>query len=273
MDSETSKRPSSRPLTLRGQVFLSGVIVCESGLHVGGNRDAASLAAVELPVARDPATRLPIVPASSLKGKMRSLLELLRGKVRYERGQVVESGEVDAIELLFGAPSARRDCGPTRLVVRDAFPLERDGHRDGTASFWSVLETDGLGTEVKAEASLNRVTAAAKARQVERVVAGSRFALEATVSIFDHREDEASLVKDVLIALALLEDSYLGGHGSRGYGRVKILLRDAPQVVRAADYEAGRRLRTPGGELRAIGEIDVDAYVGRAREALGAPKS
>lgn len=260
----TTTHESDRPLTFLGQIVVSGVLECQSGLHVGGNRDAMNLAGVEFPIARDLATRLPIIPGSSLKGRLRGLLELLRGKVRYERGNVKNAETADAIDLLFGSASRR---GPTRLVVRDAQPMNVDG-RDSTVAFWAALDTDGLGTEVKSEAALNRVTASAQVRQVERVVAGSRFHLEFVISVFDQGDDEAALVKDLVIALQLLEDNYLGGHGSRGYGKVRVFLRETPAIASARDYESGRRKSTPSGDLKPLSEIDADAWVAAARSAL-----
>lgn len=263
MDTETRKAPS-----FKGQITLAGIIECVSGLHVGGNREAMTLSGIDLPVARDPATRLPIIPGSTLKGRMRALLEMLRGKVRFERGQVKSEGAPDVIELLFGSPSQSRRGGPTRLIVRDALPVADDSSRESMASFWSAVDGDGLGTEVKAEAALNRVTAAAQPRWIERVVAGSRFAFEITLSVFDEREDEATWIKDVLIALALVEDSYLGGHGSRGYGKVRFLVREQPAIASAKDYESGRRRTQPSGEWKRLSDIDVDAWAQSARQAL-----
>lgn len=258
---------AARGISFKGQVVITGVIECLSGLHVGGNRDALNLSGVELPVARDPATRMPIIPGSSLKGRMRALLELLRGKVRFERGQVRGSdGEPDSIDLLFGTSGNRRG-GPTRLVVRDATALASDS-RESTVAFWAALDSEGLGTEVKAEAALNRVTAAAQPRQVERVVAGSRFEFELVLSVFDQREGEELLLKDVVIALQLLEDSYLGGHGTRGYGRVRILLRENPAIATARDYESGRRKTKPTGDLKALSDIDADGWVAAAKQAF-----
>lgn len=259
---------TARPLRFRGHVVIGGELECLSGVHVGGNRDALSLTGVDHPVARDPATGAPIVPGSSLKGRMRALLETLRGRVRYDRADTAPADEVDAIDLLFGTRGAGRH-GPTRLVVRDAVPAGHGRERD-TISWWEALDTDGLGTEVKAETSINRVTAAAMPRQVERVVAGSRFEVSLVLHVYDLWEDEERLLKDVLVALALVEDSYLGGHGSRGYGRVRFRLRENPAVTSAADYESGARRAEPTGEFKALADLDVDAWIAKAREALGA---
>ncbi len=262
----------TKPLAFRGHVVVGGVLECRTGLHVGGNRDSLVIGGLDLPVARDPATRMPIVPGSSLKGRLRVLLEMLRGKSR-RGGDGADAGP-DAIDLLFGQRAARSTFGPTRLLVRDAQPLE-GGRNDraaekSTAQWWRMLETDGLGTEVKAEAAINRVTAAAEVRQVERVLAGSRFQIEFVLSVFDFWPDEERLLKDLLTALALLEDSYLGGHGTRGYGRVAIHLFEQPGVSTRKDYDGGRRRHDPAGELVPLARLDVDAFVAAVGEKLKA---
>lgn len=256
---------TSSSLTFRGHVVVGGVLECVTGLHVGGNRDSLVIGGLDLPVARDPATRLPVIPGSSLKGRLRALLELLRGGPR-------DGEPFDPVALLFGGRSKDANAGPTRLVVRDALPL--DPHTkarrpdESTVNWWRLLETDGLGTEVKAETAINRITASAEPRQVERVVAGSRFTIEFVLSVFDRHEQEERLLKDLIVALALLEDSYLGGHGSRGYGRVRIHLHERPAVVSRLDYERGRKRAEPSGELKTIDQIDADALVASIRDRL-----
>lgn len=265
---------SDRALNFRGHVVVGGELICRTGLHIGGNRDSLVIGGHDLPVARDPATRLPIVPGSSLRGRLRALLEMLRGQIRFESGASDGGGEPDPVALLFGRPSGRGSFGPTRLLVRDGLPVESDeitsGKREkSTLDWWRMLETDGLGTEVKAETSVNRVTAAASPRHVERVLAGSRFRLEFVLSVYDFWPDEERLLKDLLTALALLEDSYLGGHGSRGYGRVEVKLHEVPAVATAKDYESGRKKTAPGGELKALDEIDADQWIASVAERLG----
>jgi len=265
---------SDRALNFRGHVVVGGELTCRTGLHIGGNRDSLVIGGHDLPVARDPATRLPIVPGSSLRGRLRSRLEMLRGRVRFDSGASETSGDADEIALLFGRAGGKSDFGPSRLLVRDGLPVESDGISSGkreksTLDWWRMLETDGLGTEVKAETAVNRVTAAATPRHVERVLAGSRFRIEFVLSVYDFWPDEERLLKDLLTSLALVEDSYLGGHGSRGYGRVEIKLNEVPAVSTAKDYEAGRKKSVPLGELKALDDIDADAWVKSVSERLG----
>ncbi len=97
---------------------------------------------------------------------------------------------------------------------------------------------------------------------------GSRFTIEFVLSVFDRFEQEERLLKDLFVALALLEDSYLGGHGTRGYGRVRVHLHERPAVVSRQDYERGRKRAEPSGELKTIDQIDADALVQSIRDRL-----
>lgn len=76
-------------------------------------------------------------------------------------------------------------------------------------------------TEVKFENNLDRITSMANPRQNERVPAGAKFKCEFVLNVFD--DDECKYLKELLQAMKLLEDDYLGGHGSRGYGQVKFI--------------------------------------------------
>ena len=76
-------------------------------------------------------------------------------------------------------------------------------------------------TEVKAENTINRSTSQAKPRQIERVVAGSRFG----VNIVYNAVDIGQMLEDLTLlakGMKLLQLDYLGGHGSRGNGRVSL---------------------------------------------------
>lgn len=266
---------SNGTLNFRGHVVIGGELECLTGLHIGGNRDSLVIGGHDLPVARDPASQKPLIPGSSLKGRMRALLEMLRGRVRFAKGDAPPTGgDPDAIDLLFGCRASAGHAGPSRLVVRDGQPVVVHGKggraEHGTLDWWRMLETDGLGTEVKAETSVNRVTASAHSRHVERVLAGSRFKLEFVLSVFDRLPEEEKLLKDLLVSLALLEDSYLGGHGTRGYGRVQIRLHEQPAITAAKDYEDGRKRMDPAGELKPLDQIDGDAWVAQVASRFGA---
>mgnify|MGYP001513413193 FL=1 len=83
--------------------------------------------------------------------------------------------------------------------------------------------TDLPYTESKTEVAIDRITAKANPRTFERVPAGAQFKLNMVLNIFEG-ENEQRLKETLQLAIRLLQDDYLGGHGSRGYGQVEIRL-------------------------------------------------
>jgi len=222
-----------------GNVILKGKLECITGLHIGGSKEKFEIGGVDSPVIRDPNTLYPYIPGSSLKGKMRSLLEFALNKVQpdkngeypYCRCQQPADCQVCRV---FGSAAETRNIGPTRLIVRDAHPDEE------TKKMWEELDSELLYTEVKSENGIDRLTSAANPRFVERVVKGSKFDVEFVYGIFDVGDGDKDLefFKYVIEALALVEHSALGNSGSRGYGQVAFKFCD-PLVVLRSDYEKG----------------------------------
>lgn len=201
-------------------VIIRGKIELLTGMHIGGSKDKMEIGGVDSPVIRNPHNRLPYIPGSSLKGKLRSLLE-------YSLGVVSQNGEVskdEAIVRIFGTSAEdNNNNGPTRLIVRDALPDKK------TIEMWEKMDSELLYTEYKPENTINRITAAANPRFIERVVAGSKFNFEMVFGIYQMNEnDNKEIIKkdlsNLLHAMRLLEHSFLGGSGSRGYGKIKFLL-------------------------------------------------
>jgi CRISPR-associated protein Csm3 len=208
--------------TLYGRVFITGDIKAVTGLHIGGAAGALEVGGVDAPIIRDPLTNRPYVPGSSLRGKMRSLTEKKTGRVqnfRIGKGVHVhiceDPNDYNACPVcpIFGVPGDKPASNPTRLVVRDVFMS------DDSADKLQAAQTDLPFSEVKWEATIDRVTSAAVPRQIERVPAGAGFEnFEMVYSIY-HADDIARLVT-VVEAMQLLEDDYLGGLGSRGGGKI-----------------------------------------------------
>ncbi|HID71425.1 MAG TPA: type III-A CRISPR-associated RAMP protein Csm3 [Thermoplasmata archaeon] len=198
-------------------IKIEGKIMCETGLHIGSVVESLKIGGTDAPVVMDKLKRVPIIPGSSLKGKMRSLIEFNHELYKKE-GEVHSCDEKDChLCVVFGRPaeeSKKAKTGPTRLIVRDSFP------DDETLKEWERSEDIIDGTEVKAENWINRITSHAKPRFFERVPAGSKFDLEIILSVYEGDGEHENL-KLIFEALKLLEDSYLGGSGSRGYGKVK----------------------------------------------------
>ncbi len=119
------------------------------------------------PVVRDPMTQMPYIPGSSLKGKMRSLLEKREGRplnqrigdVRIHMCNDGQEYERCAVCHIFGLPGHVDHAQPTRLLVRDV-PLS-----EASAERMRGLDLDAPYTEVKWEVAIDRITSAANPRQ------------------------------------------------------------------------------------------------------------
>lgn len=57
-----------------GKIKISAVLEVVTGMHIGGSSEYSPIGAVDSPVISDPRTGQPVIPGSSLKGKMRTLL-------------------------------------------------------------------------------------------------------------------------------------------------------------------------------------------------------
>lgn len=182
-----------------------------TGLYIGGNDDGFDIGGADTNVIKNPITKEPYIPGSSLKGKLRSLLSYIHGNL--EKDTIKLSGELANIF----EPIEEKQIKMTRGIFRDCVLTEES----------KELLKDKLGvgvfTEIKAENKINPIKGTAEPRFIERVPAGVEFAGEIVLNVFD--EDDAEEMKRyILKALKLLEHNYLGGSGSRGYGRVKIEL-------------------------------------------------
>jgi CRISPR-associated protein Csm3 len=260
---------------LAGKIRIESALLVETGLHIGGGGETLDIGGLDHPVIRDPLTQQPYLPGSSIKGKLRSILERFhkkslnregKGIYRYESDDIV-SGYTDVstkgspdqfvpfegastcpVSRLFGSTGGSNcwilssglrdsvervkgidpktindleyvkikqgDNAPARLIVRDA---HLDSH---SAEKLKRVDTGLYMTEWKFENGIDRITSAANPRQVERVPAGAEFKFELVYTI-ENEEQVIDDLKNLAIALAILEDDALGGHGSRGYGKIK----------------------------------------------------
>lgn len=260
---------------LIGKLSLIGQLTAETGLHIGGGGENLDIGGLDKPVIRDPLTKYPYLPGSSIKGKLRSTLERLLKKPlnrpggsdtrRYESDDLVDgftdigngqfipyqgartcqisrlfgstggskfwipvenakkegfkeaSSEKQSLRTIQGQNCIQIDRGrnaPSRLIIRDSHLLPE------SAVKLKQVDTGLYMTEWKFENGIDRVTAAANPRQLERVPAGSQFHFELVYTVEDAQQAVEDL-QNIAIALAFLEDDALGGHGSRGYGKVR----------------------------------------------------
>lgn len=199
---------------LSKKIIYTGIITLKTGLHIGGTNAALNIGGPDKFVVRNPITNIPYIPGSSLKGKMRALVEIANGCITVNaKGEAGPSKDPNSISgALFGVSSDSNSSRPSRLIVRDA-ELDVDA--------CDFSNTDLPYTESKTEVAIDRVTAKANPRTFERVPAGAKFNMNMVLNIFEG-ENEEHLKKTLDQAIQLLKDDYLGGHGSRGYGQVVI---------------------------------------------------
>lgn len=214
LDAQNSDAQEKKIKRLVKKVLYKGTITLKTGLHIGGTNAALNIGGPDKFVVRNPINNIPYIPGSSLKGKMRSLIEIKYGCVTVDNKGFVGASDKPTSESgkLFGTATGNDKNRPSRLIVRDA-------ELDINACDFS--NTDLPYTESKTEVAINRVTAQANPRTFERVPAGAKFKLNMVLNVFED-EEEAALKETLKQAIKLLEDDYLGGHGSRGYGQVKI---------------------------------------------------
>lgn len=194
-----------------GKLVINGVLRVETGLHIGSGDDLASIGAVDSPIIRDTVTKLPIIPGSSIKGKMRTLLAKVNAGT-YILPDIKSDAEV--IKRLFGTTT---DDGARsgRLQFYDLFMSET------TKEKYSQIEMDTYYGEVKYENTINRLTGGATPRQIERIPAGIEFDFKLVYNVENADELEEDL-KTLQQGLMWLQYDYIGGHGTRGYGRISI---------------------------------------------------
>jgi len=270
-------------------------IKVKTGLHIGGSDSMMRIGGVDSEVIKrevycDENGKVtfegkykisePYIPGSSLKGKLRSLLESfyeyhevvkeiikdndenilnnLRKKDKYKNllrdfpknieGEVLNNLRLDFVMdylankdllkdssgkkkfekfnektlrniiKLFGSTDDNGEIGVTRLIVEDSFISEDIRKR--------YVKKEIELFEEKSENSINRITGRVNTkgggvRNIERVVPGVEFKSILILRVFEEDDEEAfeELIKR---GVKLLERDYLGGSGSRGYGRVEI---------------------------------------------------
>ncbi len=196
---------------------ITGKIIVETGLHIGGSVESMEIGGVDNPILRNKANGEPYIPGSSLKGKMRSLMDWQLGSMN-AKGDTCQCAKPECkVCRVFGVSSNKNNhLGPTRLIVRDSFLSD-----DTKTKFTSGMDI----SEIKHENSINRITAEANPRPLERVVPGVSFELDMVYRVFDINGDNGSADKKyfdaVIEALGLVEQDCLGGAGSRGCGKVR----------------------------------------------------
>ncbi len=241
---------------LLGKVLLRGIIRTMTGLHIGTSKEVLEIGGLDNLILREPVSQEPYIPGSSLKGKLRSLLEKKVAPELYPNAPssffarnvgrsaypiyihvcpTKESAVTCPVCRLFGSSAAQDEAGsnfPSRLRVRDAFLTTY------TKKKLENAETDLLYAELKFENALDRITAAANPRPIERVPPHSDFAFEIVYDVESEADVQPDL-ENLLCTMSLLEDDAMGGYGSRGSGKVKFYVY-ALQAKKAEAYRQER---------------------------------
>ena len=249
-------------LVFAGKYCISADLCAVTGLLIGGSSEEIEIGGIDKTVIKDTITEHPYITGSSLKGKMRHLLEWSLGKIqpstKHTRGgkpayTAHSCGKCNAC-ILFGvsADENKELNGPTRLTVRDSFPTEE------TLSNWERWLGNNVTTELKTENNIDRVTSEATPRTFGRVPAGSKFAVELIFDVYRPSSDK-ELLKNLFSSMQLLEDSTLGGSGSRGSGRVRfdsIKVEWRPTKGYYLDGGKAQSVAIPGTIAEIVGQFD-----------------
>ena len=188
------------------KIQITGNLNVETGMHIGGSSAFAAIGAVDSPIFKDVKTNLPMIPGSSIKGKMRTLLAKEYNEIMASK----PDDDNERITRLFGS-AKKGNVKRSRLLFSDmVLANEHELRKLGLQSM----------TEVKFENTINRATAVANPRQIERAVRGSVFKLDIMYE-YENEEEFMEDIETLAEGFKLLQYDYLGGNGSRGYGKVR----------------------------------------------------
>jgi len=199
------------------KVKITGSLELHSGLHIGASKDNVQIGGVDSPIIRRKDNDQPYIPGSSLKGKMRCLMEQKRG---------AELGKSEEVNELFGFADSKK---VSKIIIRDAYL-----NNESAKLLKDNKNTDLPYSEVKFENTINRFSGkATNPRQIERIPAGAQFNIEFILNVWEgesHKSEE-ELIALVKEGVTLLNNDYLGGNGTRGYGHVEVTLNEPEKII------------------------------------------
>ena len=192
--------------TILDKIIIKAELRLLTGMHIGKSNDFAPIGAVDSVVITDPVTKQPLIPGSTLNGKLRTML----AKLETEGPSLNKHNEdSDIIKRLFGASSP--EIVESRLQFYDIFL--------NNAEELENKKMDLAYTEIKFENTINRITAVAMPRQLERVPAGAKFDFKLVYNCEDASDLEED-IENLARALKMIQLDYIGGSGTRGYGKI-----------------------------------------------------
>lgn len=230
---------------------ITGKIHVKSGLHIGAGQDEIKIGGIDNPVVKNPINNQPYIPGSSLKGKIRSLLEWKEAKFDTKEGKPysVSSGDGDFITRIFGNGKTedKYTGGPTRAIFHDC----------NLANAEELISKNAL-TEQKVEVSINRISGTAARsgpRHVERVPTGAIFDFKLSFMIMNDTDEND--LPYLFVGMKLLELTALGGSGSRGYGKIEFTF-DEKAYKSFKDFIKETKVNDkPTYQLKELSEMNV----------------
>ena len=228
---------------LYAKIKISGILEVVTGLHIGGSDVFAPIGAVDSPVIKDALSGSPMIPGSSLKGKLRTLLAKRYNQTLNQKPE----NDDERLQRLFGSSKKER-IRAGKVIFSDML-----------LNNWQALQRMGAEskTEIKFENTIDRLTSEANPRQIERVIRGSEFLLDIIYEAHGEvaEQVEQQMVEDFEVlaeGFRLLQYDYLGGSGTRGYGKVRF---------------RGLKAETVSGELKAEVLAKCGEFLGKVEGA------
>lgn len=206
---------NKKNLKLMNIITIKKIMILKSGVKIGGSNEELNIGGVDNPIVRNPITKEPYIPGSTLKGALRSIFEIVNG-VSDEKGGICTCGKCLVCKLFGVHPNDHNENQiyrePSRLIFRDAELTDK--------SRLILRKLNPSMVEIKKENNINRITAKATPRTFERIPAGVEFNIEIQLKIYegDNKDDLQNYIN---MGFKLLKYNYIGSSGSRGYGKVE----------------------------------------------------
>jgi CRISPR-associated protein Csm3 len=215
-------------MKLKYKIQITGILTVQTAMHIGGSEVELDIGGIDNAVVKDSKTGIPYIPGSSLKGKLRDL-------IARKKGYKDIKADVDETFILFGDGAGDNHRNTGHLIFRDAF-------------YQGIDFDPEKGLEEKSENTINRATGKANPRHMERVVRGAEFKLDMILDLYNEYSirknnnkildgqplKDEELLNTIRLGFRLLECDYLGGSGTRGYGKVSLKF-DVPRKIEFKD--------------------------------------
>lgn len=250
---------------LNFKLLITGDITVKSGLHIGGSEVDLDIGGIDKEVikVKQGSDKVPYIPGSSLKGKLRSLIARSKGyeylmfkeakddahskdKRNLNYFKSSKNWDHDTMALLFAGHPFKamvfaKGGGDVIEDERDSNTINENGKSVKLSKNTRLICRDSYlkhiesfnkekDLEDKAENTISRIDGGANPRHIERVVKDTVFSLDMVLDVYEHDNAQA-LLETLDLGFQLLKKDYLGGGGTRGSGKVDITGLKAKKIV------------------------------------------